>query len=336
MKQLVRLDKKEWWIISQIRDIPYVFNLVDSKSTTRKGVSDYEHAMLDKLRKDGFFSDGDISVSYQGDDVVIYTPNGRKYYRQSNGIRRLFFDIEITPMLFWSFSTGKQFLSWKNKASDWAVICLSYKWEFEDKVHRLEWKDGDDSQLLRDFVSLASSADELVGQNGDKFDIRKLRARCAKLDIPMFPKYRTFDTYRKAKEAFYLESYSLDFMGEYFNLGRKQQHEGLSLWIKCINGDKNALEEMGRYCDQDVILLEDLYHKIEHYTKPNTHVGVHMGKGRFSCPSCGCESISLERNDVTEKGTLSRVVSCDSCGHTYNISNKSFMSYLDYKISVIR
>lgn len=330
------MNKKEWWVLSQLRDIPYVFTLVDSKTTTRRSITDYEVVLLEKLREDGIFHDGDLTVAYKGDDVVMYTPQGRKYYRAVEGIRRLFFDIETSLIHFSAFSTGKQFVEWKQIIKDWAIICLSYKWEGEDTVHRLEWQDGDDKQLLIDFVNLASSADEIVGHNSDNFDIRKLRARCLKQGVPMFPKYRSFDTYKKAKGAFYLDSYSLDFMGYYLGLGRKKEHEGMPLWRSCELGDQDALRRIGEYCDQDVILLEDVYHAIEHFTKPNTHAGVHMGKDKWSCPSCGGTSVSLERNDVTEKGTLSRVVKCDGCGHVYNISNKSFMDYLDYKMSVIR
>ena len=38
--------------------------------------------------------------------------------------------------------------------------------------------------------------------------------------------------------------------------------------------------------------------------------------------------IELIKNDVTEKGTISRVVRCKKCNHVYNISNLSYMHYL--------
>ena len=55
-------------------------------------------------------------------------------------IKRLFFDIETSPMIVYSWRVGwKLNIGTDNIIEDWKVICISYKWEGEDKVHTLSW-----------------------------------------------------------------------------------------------------------------------------------------------------------------------------------------------------
>ena len=244
-------------------------------------------------------------------------------------IKRLFFDIETSPMVVYSWRIGSKInLSPDNIIHSWKVITICYKWEYEDEVHALVWDNQDDKEILREFIKIAQGADEMVGHNGDRFDIKKIRTRCIYHRIPMMPKYRTLDTLRKSRGNFAFDSNKLDYIGEYLGLGRKMQHEGFSMWVKCLSGDEEALNTMVEYCQQDVVLLEDVFHALEHYIKPNTHAGVHNGLPKWSCPICASEDIEMVKTDVTQKGTISRVVKCKECGQVYNISNKSYMDYL--------
>lgn len=244
-------------------------------------------------------------------------------------IKRLFFDIETSPMLVYSWRIGNKIsLSHENIVKHWGVITICYKWEFEDEVHSLTWDNQDDKEILKEFVKIALQADEMIGHNGDRFDIKKIRTRCIYHRIPMMPKYRTLDTLKKSRGNFYFDSNKLDFIGDYLRLGRKMQHEGFSLWVRCLNNDQEALNTMVEYCMRDVVLLEDVYHALEHYIKPNTHAGVHNGLPKWSCPICASESVKFVKTDVTQKGTLSRVIQCDDCGQVYNINNKAYMDYL--------
>lgn len=244
-------------------------------------------------------------------------------------IKRLFFDIETSPMLVYSWRIGNKIsLSHENIVKNWGIITICYKWEFEDEVHSLTWDNQNDKEILKDFIKIALQADEMIGHNGDRFDIKKIRTRCIYHRIPMMPKYRTLDTLKKSRGNFYFDSNKLDYIGEYLGLGRKMQHEGFSLWIKCLNNDQEALSTMVEYCMRDVVLLEDVYHALEHYIKPNTHAGVHNGSPKWSCPICASENVKFVKTDVTQKGTLSRVVQCDDCGQVYNINNKAYMDYL--------
>ncbi len=103
-----------------------------------------------------------------------------------------------------------------NIVKERAIICVCWKWEGEDEVHALTWdKNQDDKTLLKKFIKELNKADEIIGHNGDRFDIKWLRTRCIFHDIDMFPTYRTIDTLKYAKSSFYFNSNKLDYNGIY-------------------------------------------------------------------------------------------------------------------------
>ena len=265
-------------------------------------------------------------------------PNASKRYRltkeqklkffelDQHFIKRLFFDIETSPMVVYSWRIGYNLsITPDNIINEWKIICISYKWEHENEVKHFTWDENqDEKQMLIDFINIANQADELVAHNGDRFDIKKIRTRCVFHRIPMFPKYRTLDTLTKSKSAFNFSSNKLDYIAKFLGVGAKLQHEGFPMWVKCLQNDKQALKDMVKYCDMDIVVLEDVFLTLQSYIKPNTHAGVVVGGTKRDCPICASSNVSLLKNDVTEKGTISRVMECQSCGHNYNISNSAY------------
>ena len=301
------------------------FNTATGRDNYLFSMSEKEFAVLYKYRENNKpASRGDSD--YKRREMLKH----RDGIENNRTTKRLFFDIETSPLVVYTFRVGfKLNISYENIIEDWRIISIAYKWEGENEVHALVWdKQHSDKELLREFVKVANTADELIGHNGDRFDIKKIRTRCIFHRIPMFPKYRTLDTLKKARGGFAFDSNKLDAIAKYLGVGAKMQHEGFPMWVKCMQGDKEALENMIKYNKVDVVVLEDVYIAMQHYIKPNSHAGVANGMAKYSCPICGCEEIELIKNDVTEKGTISRVVKCKSCTHHYNISNKSYMDYL--------
>lgn len=247
-------------------------------------------------------------------------------------IKRLFFDIETSPMIVYSWRVGwKLTIPTDNIIEDWKIICISYKWEDEDKVHTLSWKKKCDKQLLIDFIKIANQADELIAHNGDRFDIKKIRTRCVYHRIPMFPNYRTLDTLKKAKSGFNFNSNRLDYIAKFLGVGAKLEHEGFDMWVKCMQGDEEALKNMIEYCEMDIIVLEDVWFVLQNYIKNNTHAGTHNGKLKASCPTCGSEDVSLLKNNFTAAGTIKRQLECNPCGYVYETSNSAWRTFLEMK-----
>lgn len=249
-------------------------------------------------------------------------------------IKRLFIDIETAPMrgTFWRIGS-KVSLNYGNVDEDSFVLCVSYKWQNEDSVHTLRvGSDLSDKELLEKLLPILSVADEVVGHNINHFDIKVIRTRCAYHGLKAMPKYRTFDTLSKARRYFSFPDNKLDTIAKFLGVGQKLKHRGYAMWKDVLNGVDGALDEMVRYCEIDIVTLEDVFMALQHYMKPNVHVGVLSGESKYTCPICANKKIEVVKNDVTQKGTISRVVKCVSCEHIYNISNKSYMDYLKDKM----
>src|SRR4029078_6764055 len=124
--------------------------------------------------------------------------------------KRLIFDIETSPNIGMFWSAGyKQNIDYSNIIKERAIICICFKWEGQKKVHALTWDENqDDKAMLETFIEIANEADELVGHNGDKFDLAWIRTRCLFHVIQMFPKYITVDTLKISRSS--LDSIVID------------------------------------------------------------------------------------------------------------------------------
>ena len=170
-------------------------------------------------------------------------------------IKRLFFDIETSPYLGYFWSLFPKSISYDMIEEPMKVICISYKWEGEEKIHRLNWDKGCDKQMIADFINVMNEADEIIAHNGDKYDVRVLRTRAVFHRLPMMPKYRSLDTLKKSRSHFRFPSNRLDAIAKYLGVQPKVNHEGWSMWERCVKGDLQALEDMGNYCDGDIVTL---------------------------------------------------------------------------------
>lgn len=245
-------------------------------------------------------------------------------------VKRLFFDIETSPIIAYTWRVGwKLNIGTDNIIEDWKIICISYGWEGEDKIHTLSWdKNHCDKQLLIDFVKIANQADELVAHNGDRFDIKKIRTKCIFHRIPMFPNYRTLDTLKKAKSGFTFNSNRLDYIAKYLGVGAKLEHEGFNMWVKCMQGDKQALKDMIKYCEMDIVVLQDVFLVMQSYIKQNIHAGTLNEGIKCDCPSCGGSNVDYLKLNVTAAGTPKRQMECQTCKHAFEISNAAYRKYL--------
>ncbi len=180
--------------------------------------------------------------------------------------RKLFFDLEVSANIVFSWRIGRDIsLSPDDIIKERAIICVCYKWEGDDRVHSIEWNKGDDKDLLVKFSKIINTADEVITQNGDAFDIKWLRARCIYHDIPVSPKFNSIDTLKMARSGFKFNSNKLDYMGQYLNLGKKIKTD-YGLWKDImLNNSRTAMDKMVEYCKQDVNLLEQVYNKLKKF-----------------------------------------------------------------------
>jgi len=246
-------------------------------------------------------------------------------------IKRLFLDIETGyyEILIKTFQLKNyvKYFNPKDIVKDKPIYCMSYKWQYEDSVHTLDWRMGE-KEMIKACVDLIGQADELVGHNIDGFDIKELRTRAINHGVLMFPNYRTLDTLKKSRQYFRFASHKLDYIGEFLNVGRKLDHEGFSLWEKVAAGDDAALEMMIRYCEQDVILLEDAFFVLSPFINHNNNFAALTGGKRWDCPECASSDVKMFRTYSTPMGVIRREMKCNNCKKQYKVSNKTYMNML--------
>jgi DNA polymerase elongation subunit (family B) len=238
--------------------------------------------------------------------------------------RRLYFDIEVSANvgLFWQ-SGFKLQIGTENIIKERAIICICYKWEDDKDVYYLQWdKNQCDKKLLQEFISVANEADELVGHNGDKFDLSWIRTRCLLHKIDMFPTYNTIDTLKIARSKFRFNSNRLDYIGKFLGLGQKN-HTNFDLWkdIMLKNCTK-SMKIMIDYCIQDVVLLEKVHKALNNHIPAKTHYGVIFGGDRGSCPECGSDEVIKNNRRVMASGLVKIQMKCKNCGKLHSKTDK--------------
>jgi predicted PolB exonuclease-like 3'-5' exonuclease len=254
-----------------------------------------------------------------------------KIIAKQKPIKRLFFDIETGYYLARTWRIGNKIsLSPDKIKEDKKIICISYKWQYEDKVHTLTWsKTQSEKEMLKRFIKIMGEADEILGHNGDNFDIKVLRTRCIANGIRMFPTYRTLDTLKKAREYFSFASNKLDYLGRFLQVGEKMKHEGFQMWVDIVeNNCRKALKKMVKYCERDVTLLEDVYFVISPYIYHNTNFAVLKGGELWECPECASDNIRMYKTYTTAMGVVRRNMKCKDCNKQYRISNKTYLRML--------
>jgi DNA polymerase elongation subunit (family B) len=238
--------------------------------------------------------------------------------------RRLYFDIEVSANvgLFWQ-SGFKLQIGTENIIKERAIICICYKWEDDKDVYYLQWdKNQCDKKLLQEFISVANEADELVGHNGDKFDLSWIRTRCLLHKIDMFPTYNTIDTLKIARSKFRFNSNRLDYIGKFLGLGQKN-HTNFDLWKDIML--KNCTKSMNimiDYCIQDVVLLEKVHKALNNHIPAKTHYGVIFGGDRGSCPECGSDDLIRNNRRVMASGLVKIQMKCKNCGKLHSKTDK--------------
>lgn len=238
--------------------------------------------------------------------------------------RRLFFDIETSPNigLFWEAGYKKN-ITTDNIIKERAIICICYKWEDEKEVYSLNWDaKQSDKTMLTKFILVANQANEMVGHNGDKFDLAWIRTRCLFHHIDMFPTYTTIDTLKVARSKFRFQSNRLNYIAEFLGLGQKIKTE-YNLWKDILlKNDKIAMEKMIKYCKKDVTLLEQVFKALRSHMTSKTHYGVIFGEDRGSCPECGSDDLIKNNKVVTASGLTRIQYKCKSCNLYHSKTDK--------------
>jgi len=255
------------------------------------------------------------------------------------GAKVLFLDLEVSASIVAAFSMFKHFSTPDHIIEFPYILTYACNWLHEDldtiyckglddySSFQEDYKD--DFELVSDVWRFLDNADLVVIQNAS-FDSGWLNQRFAYHGLPEPSPYRLVCTLKGMKKAMALPSNSLGYSTKYFNLGHnKLHHEGISLWIKCMQGDVEAFELMKTYNRGDIPTLRELYLKIRPYIPNHPNVSLYYGGGTdvMRCGVCGGTHLTkLERPAFTNLSSYDSY-RCDDCGtvrrtNTTNITSE--------------
>lgn len=227
-------------------------------------------------------------------------------------------DIETAPNLGYVWAKYQQDVY--EYKSEWYILCFVAKWLGQKKTIASKLPDfkmfkkdpQNDFFVVKELWKLFDEADVVITHNGNKFDIKKSNARFLYHKMSPPSPFKSIDTRAVAKKYFNFNSNKLDDLGRYLNLGRKVEHEGFSLWLKCMDGDKPAWNRMINYNKQDVILLEKLYYTFQGWITNHPNIGLFRNQD-YVCPNCGSKHLHKRGYAYTKVNKYQRV-QCVECG----------------------
>jgi len=185
--------------------------------------------------------------------------------------------------------------------------------------------------MLRDFLKVVELADECVAHNGDGYDVKWIRTRCAYHGLYCPDKINSYDTLKKARKQFRLNSNKLDYIAKFFGVGEKMDTGGFTLWVDVMKNKPIALKTMVEYCKKDVEVLEKVFKKIYNYSEVNTHTGVAFGDYKWTCPKCGSQQIRGNGTFTLKSGNTKQRMRCKSCNAGWNVSNSVYRNFLEWQ-----
>ena len=239
----------------------------------------------------------------------------------------LLLDIESSPNTAHVWGLWQQNVSINQLMESSYVLCYAAKWYGEkdvifDSVHQSRPK-----TMLKGIHGLLNDADAVVHYNGTKFDIPTLNKEFLLHSFNPPSPYKQIDLLRVVRSNFRFPSNKLDYVAQRLNLGKKHEHEGHELWVKCMNGDKDAWKRMEKYNIQDVVLLENLYSHLLPWIR--NHPNHNLFTDDHSCPNCGSGRLQKRGTAIASTGTYQRY-QCLNCG-TWSQSTKTIKPSVEIK-----
>jgi predicted RNA-binding Zn-ribbon protein involved in translation (DUF1610 family) len=242
----------------------------------------------------------------------------------------LLLDIETSPNVAHVWGIWQQNVGLSQLLESSYTMCYSAKWLGDKQVYFDSVQKSQPKSMLEGIHGLLEQADAVVHYNGTKFDMPTLNKEFIihKMNPP--PPIKQIDLLRVVKSQFRFPSNKLDYVAQRLSLGKKKDHEGHILWVKCMNGDKKAWKTMEEYNIQDVILLEKLYKKLLPWIKQPINLNI-MKKDRngFDCPTCGRSSLISKGFSYTTTGAYQRY-HCKACG-AFSVDKRSVIPHARLK-----
>jgi DNA polymerase elongation subunit (family B) len=226
-------------------------------------------------------------------------------------------DIETAPNGSWVFDLWNQNISLNQLRENVRILCFAAKWLDSDEVLFYSEFHHDADTMIQKAHELLTEADAVVTYNGDSFDLKHFNREFFVRDMAPPKPYAKIDLYKIVKQQFRFASNKLDHVAQQIDIGSKVKHAGFNLWVRCMNGEYQAWEEMKTYNMQDVLLTEDLYSKVLPWITNHPNQALFPDEEDDTlvdlCPNCGSLELRKEGFKVVQTRRYQQY-QCKSCG----------------------
>ena len=239
------------------------------------------------------------------------------------GPRILLLDIETSPLESYHWGLWDQNISLAQINVEWTVLSFAAKWlhaprsnlVYHDVFEQQDYRD--DSELLALLWELLDQADFVIAQNGQRFDLKKIKARMVMHGFPPFSPVRVIDTLLIAKRVFGFTSNKLEWLADKLSVVKKRAHRkfpGFELWVQCLAGNKAAHKEMRLYNIDDILSLEGVYLSLRPWADTHPNIAAFFpDDGSMRCRVCASTDLIRRGFAYTNVSQYQRYC-CASCG----------------------
>lgn len=203
-----------------------------------------------------------------------------------------------------------------------AILCFGYKWLGERQAHVLSVADfprfhqdpSDDRELVRAAYDILESADLWVTWYGKRFDVPLMATRLLDhreaLKRHILPPMPHVDGWEIARYRMKLHSNRLASVSTFLDVEEKTPIRP-RVWRRALSGHRPSLQYVIDHCEQDCVVLEDVYQIIRPLL--TTHPSVAVMDGRAGCPVCGHDQLKKRGTQVALTRRYQRF-QCRNCG----------------------
>jgi hypothetical protein len=224
----------------------------------------------------------------------------------------LFLDIETSPYTALVWGVRKQYLTSKNLLDTASVLCYAAAWADSDYTLFDSIQRSTPDEMIQGIHNLLDEADAVVTYNGNSFDLPMLNREFLKRRLAPPSPYKSIDVYRTVRSKFRFASAKMDDVLKELGYSGKTEHRGLKLWLDCMNGKKDAWEEMETYNVNDVTELENLYNDVLPWI--TNHPNRSLFDEKLCCPNCGSTKYQARGTRKLATGGLYQRYQCSAKG----------------------
>ncbi len=231
----------------------------------------------------------------------------------------LLLDIETSPNLAHVWGLWQQNVAMNQLVESSYTLCWAAKWHDQKEIMFESVHKSKPRVMIGKIHDLLSEADMVVHYHGTSFDIPTLNKEFLLHKIQPPPPVKELDLLKVVRQRFRFPSNKLDYVAQRLGLGKKFEHEGHALWVKCLNKDPKAWKRMELYNRHDVALLGRLYDRLLPWIK--THANYNLYSNDVECcPNCG--SVKFQNRGLAYTKTLAyQRHQCTACGSWFRGRN---------------